>query len=353
MSLPNRYLQLKEFVRRSREPAFRYQQILDAVFSQGITRFLGMKTLPHALRIRLAATFGNELLSLTPIGESESPQATKLLFSLTDEQRIETVAMRYRAGWYSYCLSTQAGCGFGCRFCATAAMGMRRNLTTDEICDQALYFRMAGQPMDSLSFMGMGEALANPNLFSALDCLTDPAFFALSQRRLTVSTVGLIPGIKRMSREFPQVNLTFSLHSPFNEQRNQLVPLNRRYPIGEVMACLDEHIAKNRRKVYIAYLLLLGVNDSREHAKALVQLFKSKGRNTRLYHINLVRYNATIRSAQSYLRPSEKIIQNFRRCLEDEGLKVTIRPSFGAEINAACGQLFAQKETKELIESST
>ncbi|MCL5428735.1 MAG: 23S rRNA (adenine(2503)-C(8))-methyltransferase Cfr [Chloroflexi bacterium] len=341
MSLPNRYLRLKEFFRGSVEPAFRYRQILDAIFNQGITQFSLMHTLPRALREQLAETFGKELLSLTPIEEDVSSQANKWLFSLADGQCIETVAMRYRAGWYSYCISTQAGCGFGCQFCGTAAMGLRRNLTADEICDQALYFRLAGQPLNSLSFMGMGEALANPNLFPVLQCLTDPALFALSARRLTVSTIGLVPGIQRLCRDFPQVNLTFSMHSPFNEQRSQLIPFNRRYPIEEVMASLDEHIARNRRKVYVAYLLLRDVNDSQEHAKTLAELLKRRGRNTRLYHVNIVRHNATQHSEQQFARPVETEIQKFRGWLEESGLKVTVRPSFGSEISAACGQLYA------------
>lgn len=341
MPRAHRYSQIQSAVGQHGAAPYRFQQILDAIFHHGVLQFSAMRALPSSLRQALAQQFGDHLLSLAPAQVSRAAQAEKYLFALNDGRRIEAVAMRYRAGWRSYCLSTQAGCGFGCRFCATAAMRLQRNLNADEICDQALYFRALGQPLDSISFMGMGEALANPNLFTALECLTDPALFALSPRRLTVSTIGLVPAIRQLTRAQPQVNLTFSLHSPFNEQRSQLIPLNRKYPIEEVFDALDEHIARTHRKVYIAYLLLEGVNDSRQHAAALAALLQARGRQTRLFHVNLLRHNANDFAAESFARPSEAHIRQFRNWLEQAGLKVTVRSSFGDEIQAACGQLHA------------
>ncbi len=337
----HRYARIQQALNQLGAAPYRYQQILEAVFRRNILQFSAMAALPARLRAALAAQFGDQLLALHSLQRSQSAQAAKHLFALNDGRRIEAVAMRYRAGWRSYCLSTQAGCGFGCRFCATAAMRLQRNLSADEICDQALYFRARGLPLDSISFMGMGEALANPNLFTALECLIDPSLFALSPRRLTVSTIGMLPAIQQLTRRHPQVNLTFSLHSPFNEQRSQLIPLNRKFPIETVLETLDEHVARTHRKVYIAYLLLGGVNDSRQHAAALAALLQARGRQTRLFHINLLRYNANTFAAGSYTRPREAHIRQFRLWLEQAGLKVTVRSSFGDEIQAACGQLHA------------
>lgn len=337
----HRYTRIQQALSQLGARPYRYQQVLEAVFHSNILQFSAMAALPGGLRAALAEKFGDRLLALHSVQRSQSAQADKHLFALHDGRHIEAVAMRYRAGWRSYCLSTQAGCGFGCRFCATAAMRLQRNLSADEICDQALYFRAGGLPLDSISFMGMGEALANPHLFTALECLTDPRLFALSPRRLTVSTIGLAPTMRQLTRQHPQVNLTFSLHSPFNEQRSQLIPLNRRFPIEEVFDALDEHVARTHRKVYIAYLLLEGVNDSRQHAAALGARLRAGGRHTRLFHVNLLRHNANTFAAERFARPSEAHIRQFKLWLEQAGLKVTVRSSFGDEIQAACGQLHA------------
>ncbi|MCW5874274.1 MAG: 23S rRNA (adenine(2503)-C(8))-methyltransferase Cfr [Anaerolineales bacterium] len=340
----HRYAQIQEALRQLGAAPYRFQQILEAVFRQHVLQFSAMPALPGRLRTALAEQFGDSLLALRSVQSSQAAQADKHLFALEDGRRIEAVAMRYRAGWHSYCLSTQAGCGFGCRFCATAAMRLQRNLSADEICDQALYFRVQGQPLDSISFMGMGEALANPNLFTALECLTHSRLFALSPRRLTVSTIGLVPAMRQLTEQHPQVNLTFSLHSPFNEQRSQLIPLNRKYPIEDVLDALDAHVAHTHRKVYMAYLLLEGVNDSRQHAAALAERLHARGRQTRLFHVNLLRHNANTFAAERFARPSEAHIHQFRDWLEQTGLKVTVRSSFGDEIQAACGQLHASAQ---------
>lgn len=335
----SKYERLREILRSWGAPAYRYQQVLQAIFGQRISTFSEMTALPAALRCDLRDQFGDHILSLKPVTESCSVQANKVLFELHDGHRLETVAMRYRAGWRSYCISTQSGCGFACRFCATGAIGLKRNLSADEITDQILYFHLKGLPIDSVSLMGMGEALANLHTFGALRAFTHPRLFALSPRRVTLSTIGLPPGIRRLGRDFPQINLTFSLHSPFNEQRSQLIPLNERYPIEEVMAVLDAHIRRTRRQVTIAYLLLEGENDSDEHAAALAALLSAPGRSTRLYHLNLVRHNPTPITPRHFRRPSEAAIRRFKEGLQAHGLRVTVRPSFGSEIYAACGQL--------------
>ena len=253
--METKYDRLKTFVAENGWPRYRFNQILHAIFKERIGEFERMTTLPLPLRHQLRKRFGKSILHLTPVFRKQSGQADKVLFELPDSNKIETVRLIYRAGWQSYCISSQCGCGFGCSFCATGKIGFKRHLSADEITDQILYFHLQNHPIDSISLMGMGEALANPQTFSALKVLTDPRLFNLSPRRITVSTIGLIPQIERLSREFPQVNLTFSLHSPFDEQRSALMPINRKYPLNEVLEVLDAHIRKHRRKVYIAYIV--------------------------------------------------------------------------------------------------
>lgn len=335
-----RYESIRDFLVKQKEPDYRLDQIWRAIFVQRIAFFDQMTTIPKDLRHQLGETFGQNVLSIHPVHQSPSRQVTKVLFELGDGHRIETVAMVFRAGWDSFCISSQSGCGLACPFCATGAIGLKRNLSADEITDQILYFHLQGQRIDSISFMGMGEALANPATFTALQVFTDKQLFNLSPRRLTVSTVGLIPGIERMTKDFPQVNLTYSLHTPFGEQRNELVPINRTYPLEEVMKTLDEHVQKTGRKVYIAYLLLRGVNDTPDHARALASLLRGRGPWAYLFHVNLIRYNSAPGISEEYERSARTTIQQFRQILTDAGINHTLREQFGNDVNAACGQLY-------------
>jgi 23S rRNA (adenine-C8)-methyltransferase len=166
-----------------------------------------------------------------------------------------------------------------------------KNLTPDEISDQLLYFYLQGKNIDSISFMGMGEPLANPHIFETLELLTNPKLFGLSQRRITISTVGIIPHIYEISERFPQIHLTFSLHSPFSDQRSELMPVNRIFPLSEVMKALDHHIILTKKKVYLAYVLLQGINDSSPHAQEIVTLVQ-KSKIPSLYHVDLIPYNS-------------------------------------------------------------
>jgi 23S rRNA (adenine-C8)-methyltransferase len=219
-----------------------------------------------------------------------STQARKALFQLRSTRsadRVEAVHMQFAGGATSVCISSQVGCALGCSFCATGAIGLRRQMSADEITDQVLFFRRqpvsdalatsssASSPVDSVSFMGMGEALQNPRLFDALDILMEPSLFGMSARRLSVSTVGVIPGIQRLTQQYPQVNLAFSLHSPFDEQRSILVPANRTYPLADCLRALEAHAGQTRRKIFLAYLVLEGVNDSPAHADGIHRLIQA------------------------------------------------------------------------------
>ena len=333
---------IRNLVRQKRLPNYRFKQVIDAIFRQRIGQFDRMRALPKTLRKDLTTAFGPSILNIQPVLQRRSKQATKALFVLPDGHKTEAVRMVYKAGWKSFCISSQSGCNFACPFCATGSIGLNRSLTADEIIDQILFFYLQGHKIDSISFMGMGEALANPTIFTAVRVFTDKTLFALSSRRITVSTIGVVPGILRLTREYPQVNLTFSLHSPFNAQRDKLVPLNKVYPVASVMTALDEHIKRTGRKVYLAYVLLKGINDSPDHINKLISLLRLREPLSYLYHVNLIRYHPTVRSANSYQCSDQEGINRFYQGLKAANIRVTIRQSFGEEIEAACGQLYGR-----------
>lgn len=344
----NKYIRIKDFLRELGYPNFRMKQILHAIFKERIGKFHQMNVLPKTLREKLVEEFGETILDVVPLMDQHSEQVTKVLFGITGDDKIETVNMKYKAGWESFCISSQCGCHFGCKFCATGDIGLKRNLTSDEITDQVLYFHLKGHAIDSISFMGMGEALANVQVFDALNVLTNPEFFALSPRRLSISTIGVIPGIKKMTQNYPQVNLTFSLHSPFNEQRSKLMPINERYPLIDVMDTLDEHIRMTSRKVYIAYIMLPGINDSVDHAKEIVNLLRGRYKGGKLFHVNIIRYNPTISSPMRFEEVNENQVVNFYKELKSAGISVTIRSQFGIDIDAACGQLYGNYQKNNI-----
>ncbi|AIW28857.1 MULTISPECIES: Cfr family 23S rRNA (adenine(2503)-C(8))-methyltransferase [Bacillus] len=340
MQQKNKYIRIQEFLKQNKFPDFRMNQIKNAVFQGRINHFNEITVLPKSLRKLLIEEFGESILNIAPLKVQHSEQVTKVLFEISGDEKIETVNMKYKAGWESFCISSQCGCHFGCKFCATGDIGLKRNLTSDEMTDQILYFHLKGHSIDSISFMGMGEALANVQVFDALHVLTNPKLFALSPRRLSISTIGIIPGIKKITQDYPQVNLTFSLHSPFNEQRSKLMPINERYPLLEVMDTLDEHIRVTSRKVYIAYIMLPGVNDSIDHANEVVNLLRSRYKRGNLFHVNIIRYNPTVSSPMRFEEVNEKQVVNFYKKLKSAGINVTVRSQFGIDIDAACGQLY-------------
>ncbi len=336
----SKYKKIEQVVSRLNMPSYRYEQILTSIFTQRISEYTQMYTLPKQLRCALANEMGNSVCLVRPVSVKAAKQAGKVLLALPDGNRTEAVALRYERGWESFCISSQCGCGFACRFCATGTIGLKRNLTAEEITDQLLYFYLNGHGLNSISFMGMGEALANPHIFDAITLLTDTRLFGLSQRRITISTIGIVPGIQKLTRHFPQVNLAFSLHSPFEEQRSELMPVNKKFPLYGVMNALDGHIQATGRKIFIAYTLLYHVNDSPNHAKAVANLLQSRGSWGRLYHVDLIPYNPTDKTTKEYTPSGRYRIRQFYEILKAEGISVTVRAQFGSDINAACGQLF-------------
>jgi len=322
------------------------KQIAEAIFVQGVKEYNQITTLPKGLREKIVKEFGNEVLSLKSVTETKDDQSHKILFETKDGHRIETVRMVFKPNeersqdHISNCISSQSGCPLGCKFCATGAIGFKKNLSADEIVDQILYFRQQGQEVGNISFMGMGEPFINEdNVFKALEIFTNKEKMGIGKRHISVSTVGIVPGIKHLTKEFPQVNLAFSLHSPFEEERQEIMPVSKSFPIEKVFDALDAHVKKTRRKVFIAYALFEGINDSEKHAVALAKLLKSQGKFSYLYHVNLIRYNPGSSEERFKCPPKDKI-DDFRSILERVGITVTLRQSFGTNINAACGQLY-------------
>jgi 23S rRNA (adenine-C8)-methyltransferase len=343
----NRLHTIQELIQKSGEPSYRFKQVCEAIFKRPLTKYSEISNIPKNLRTQIIEKLGDDILTLTVVSKQEDSQVGKYLFETVDGEHIEAVFMRHQAekGRFqehtSLCSSTQIGCTMGCKFCTTGTVvGFKRNLSADEIADQILYFPKQNIPVHSVFFGAMGEPLANPNFFTALDQLTNPDYLGMGARRLTVSTVGIVPGIEKLTKEFPQVNIAFSLHSPFEKQRSELMPANDLCSLTEVMEALDKHIAETNRRVFLAYVMLKDLNDSAKHAQALVKLIKSRGKKWYLYHVNLIRFNEGS-TRRKYTSSSNKAIELFKGIIEKAGIGCTVRMNFGADIDAACGQLYA------------
>jgi 23S rRNA (adenine2503-C2)-methyltransferase len=309
------------------EPAFRARQAWRWT-AGGAAGYDEMTDLPAGLRERLAAEVPYSTLTLAH--EAHARDGTvKALFHTHDGRPVEAVLMRYRDGRRSVCVSSQSGCPLTCSFCATGQMKFARNLSADEILDQALHFRRI-EAIDHVVFMGMGEPTMNIDaVLAACERLPD---LGVTHRRTAISTVGWVPGIDRLAECELPLSLALSLHAPNDGLRSQLMPVNDRYPLAEVLAACDRYRAKRRRKVFVEYVMLDGVNDLPEHARELAALL-----DRRVYKVNLIPYNPT----GSYEGSSPERIERFRAILAEHRLTATVRLTRGRDIEAACGQLAA------------
>ncbi len=313
-------------------PRYRVDQVLDALYAQRIP-LEDASPLPLALRGELAEAFP---LAFEPIVVStgDDGETVKWLWQGHGDAQVETVLMRYpeRA---TVCVSSQAGCAMGCTFCATGQAGFVRHLDAGEIVEQVLRAAHASpQPVGNVVFMGMGEPLANYDAtWAAVERLHGDV--GLSARHLTISTVGLVPGIRRLATEDLPVTLAISLHAPDDELRDTMIPINRRYPLAEVMDAAGELAAARGRRVTFEYACIAGVNDLLEHARALVRLLRPLG--PRGSHVNLIPLNAT--DGYEGSAPVPVRMQAFATVLRDGGLTATVRRNRGTDIDAACGQL--------------
>ena len=316
------------------QPRYRAQQVWDALYRERVA-LADATTLPRALRDRLAIELPEALRVVTEQTAADEMTGKWLWECVDDGAQVETVLMRYpdRA---TVCVSSQAGCAMGCTFCATGQEGFERHLTADEIVEQVLRAQHASpQRVGNVVFMGMGEPLANYEpVRDAIVRLHDDV--GISARRITVSTVGVVPGIRRLAAEDLPVTLAVSLHAASDEEREALVPLNRRYPIAEVLDAAAEFAAAKGRRVTFEYACIQGVNDSRPQAEALGRLlahFPGAGGA----HVNLIPLNPTGEFGGA--APAPMRLQDFAKRLRAHGLTATVRRNRGTDIDAACGQL--------------
>ena len=334
-------LTLREFeacLAERKEPSYRAKQIWQWLFQKRAATFTEMTNLSAILRARLAEDF--TIGGLTVLREAISQDGTKkFLFGLTDGHRIESVFIP-EAKRLTLCVSTQAGCGFGCAFCATALLGLKRNLRAGEILDQILEASRSlahDQRITHVVLMGMGEPLANyTETIKALDVMTDTSWgIGISPRRITLSTVGLVPQMQRLMAE-TKVNLAISLHAATDELRGQLMPVNRKYSLQQLMDCCRSLPIPRRKRITFEYVLLRGVNDSTGDAEALCQLLRGIP-----CKVNVIPFNP--HPGSSYQRPDDSQVEMFRQRLHAGGLQINIRRPRGDDIQAACGQLQAEE----------
>jgi len=320
------------------EPRYRAGQIW-AWAAKGVDGYEQMTNLPVALREALAHEL--PFSSLTLSEEAQSSDGTiKALFQTADERPLEAVLMRYRDKRRSICVSSQSGCPLTCTFCATGQMKFARNLTASEILDQALYFRRI-EPLDHCVFMGMGEPMLNlDNVLAACERLPE---IGITHRRTAISTVGWIPGIERLAEQPMPLRLALSLHAADEALRSELMPVNERYPLKDVLEACRAFYARKHRRVFVEYVMLAGVNDRYQQALSLARALAG-GREggvggDSIFKVNLIPFNPT---DSPYEGSSRESIAAFRAALESRNIPVTVRLTRGRDIDAACGQLAAR-----------
>ena len=328
------------------EPAYRARQVWSAAYARLIDDPAAMTDLPAALRSRLSDGFAFSSLTPKATARSKDGGTEKALLTLSDGQAVEAVLMRYERR-RTACISTQVGCAMGCVFCATGQMGFVRQLSAGEIVSQVLYFarRLAagGERLTNLVIMGMGEPFHNYEAtMAAIDRLNDPDGFKFGARRITVSTVGLVPMIERFAREDRQVNLAVSLHAATNELRSRLLPINRRYPLEVLFPACRAYVEATGRRITFEWALIEGVNDGDDQARALARLAEGM-----ICHVNLIPLNPT-HGYSGAPTPRERAAA-FKSALEAEGVPATVRLRRGIEIEAGCGQLATEQRAAGLV----
>jgi 23S rRNA (adenine2503-C2)-methyltransferase len=320
------------------EPQFRARQIWRWA-AAGAGSFQEMTNLPVALRDALTRELPFSSLALRH--EARSRDGTvKALFATADDRPLEAVLMSYHDGRRSICVSSQSGCPLTCSFCATGRMRFARNLSTSEIIDQALYFRRLS-PIDHCVFMGMGEPMLNlENVLAACERLPD---VGITHRRTAISTVGWIPGIERLAEQEMPLRLALSLHAADEALRSELMPVNERFPLRDVIGACRAFYERKRRRVFVEYVMLAGVNDRYEQALALARALASpRAGDPAVFKVNLIPYNPTGSAGEDPYRGSTReSIAAFRAALQARGVEATVRLTRGRDIDAACGQLAA------------
>ncbi|MBU1661711.1 MAG: 23S rRNA (adenine(2503)-C(2))-methyltransferase RlmN [Chloroflexi bacterium] len=332
LSLP----ELTATLRSWGEPAYRGRQIWQGVYKSLWSQPEEFTNLSLSLRAKLAKHLAFSHLQPVTVSNSTDGETQKTLFRLPDGHPIETVRMRY-AKRRTLCISTQAGCAMGCTFCATGQMGLRRNLSSGEIVEQVLFYARQlaaqGERLTNVVVMGMGEPFHNYEAtMAAIDQLTDPNGMKLGARRFTISTVGLIPAIQRFASERRQVNLAVSLHAADDDLRSAMIPINRKYPIGELMSALRDYAEATRRQITFEWALIRDVNDTPEQTRKLAAILRGM-----LAHVNVIPLNPT--PGFDGQATSIERAKRFQAELVNNGIACSIRTRRGIDIQAGCGQL--------------
>lgn len=326
------YDELKEDIKKLGYPEYRAKQIFEWL-NKGIQKFDDMRNLPKLIRENLDKIYYISVANIEKKQVSAYDNTVKYLFSLNDGELIESVLMQYKHG-YSICISTQVGCKMGCSFCATGRNGFTRNLTASEMLAQIEAAQKdAGVRISNIVLMGMGEPLDNyDNVLRFLHLVTAPDGLNIGMRHISLSTCGLVDQIYRLMNEHLQLTLSVSLHAPNDEIRNSTMPVNKRYPIKDLLTACRKYADITGRRISFEYAMIDGVNDSDACALELAQKLKGM-----LCHVNLIPVNSVTET--NYRKSKKERLINFCRILESRGITATVRRTLGSDIDAACGQL--------------
>ena len=340
---------VKELLKENGFPTFRYKQIANAIYKNYIKNFHEMGTIPKKMREMLDENFSFETLSVDTQVTSADGQTTKILFKTSKWEFIEAVIMRHKSGRNTLCISCQVGCPMACTFCATGKLGLLRNLEASEIIEQVYYaadlLNSEDDFLRNIVYMWMGEPFLNyDNLKTSIEFITHQDKIAIANRRVTVSTCGIVPGINKFTEDFPQTSLAISLHAPNDEVRSSIMPVDHTYPVKKLMESLDNYVEKTNKRIFYEYIMINGVNDHIKLADELGQLLQWK-----LAHVNFIPYNAWEgTSSDGYTTTPRFVIEKFQKILEKYWVISTIRHTMWDDIDAACGQLANKKEGESL-----
>lgn len=329
------YDEIKAYFEENKVPKFRFKQLEDAIFKNLISDFNDMTNFPKQLREELKSKF--EVSSMFLVESHKSGSTVKFVLKTKDDQFVEAVLMIHDDGRRTVCVSCQVFCAVGCKFCATGANMFKRSLTAQEIIEQVLfvarYLKNEDESVTNVVFMGMGEPfLVYDDVIESINVLNDPNKFNIGARHITVSTSGIIPKIYEYADLPIQTRLAISLHAPNDKLRSELMPINVKYPLVDLMKACDYFTEKTNKRVSYEYVLIKGVNDSEVLAKELANLLVG-----RLAHVNLLVYNP--HEYAKFEKPNRETVLKFRDILKQEGVEVSIRRSMGDDISGACGQL--------------
>lgn len=342
---------LQKYLLELGEKPFRINQIYQALYKDLIEDISTCSTISAKLRDDLKENFSQHVLTVSHVTTSANGQTTKFLLDTYDGNHIECVIMRHLSGRNTLCISCQAGCPMACTFCATGKLGLLRNLTVGEIVEQVMiaihHLKKEKLQLRNIVFMGMGEPFLNyPEVNKALEIFCAPKFLNFSERRVTISTCGIVPGIKKLMVDHPQVSLAISLHAPNDEARRSIMPVDNTYPLDVLMKTLDEYVETTNKRIFYEYIMIQWVTDKLSYAYELADLMQN-----RLGHVNFIPYNAGEGIMGNDMQPTPSLmIKKFQRVLEERGIPSTVRFTMGDDIDAACGQLALKVDGKKIAD---